>query len=140
MLKVKVEDIMSDHVITIPETATVGQAAHLLMRYRVNAVFVVKKNNRRDVMGIVTTEDLLEYLDEVLSRRSHRMVALQQIGELPIGVVANREVIKVAKDTKLARVIGIMHRKNAHTILIYDYDKLVGVLGRHDILNAAFTN
>jgi len=31
-----------------------------------------------------------------------------------------------------------MHKKNVHTIPVFDKDRLVGVVGRHDILNITF--
>ncbi|MFA5088704.1 MAG: CBS domain-containing protein [Candidatus Omnitrophota bacterium] len=37
----------------------------------------------------------------------------------------------------MAKVIAIMHKENVHTIPVYDKTKLVGVIGRHDVLNAA---
>ena len=75
MLKVTVEDIMSSDVVTIHEDATIGQAAHLLLRFRINGIFVVKKGNRDHVLGILTTTDLLRFLNRALVTPGQRMIS-----------------------------------------------------------------
>ena len=139
MLKVSVEDIMTDHIVTIPEDATIGQAAHLLLRFRINGILVVDADNKKELMGVFTTTDLLRLLHEGLSAGAHRENALKKIAELKVGKVSSKVIIKIKKHIKTERLIGIMHKRNVHTIPIYDGEKLVGVVGRHDVLNAAFT-
>ena len=138
MLRVKLADIMSDDVVTIKEDTTVGQAAHLMLRYRINGVLIVKKNNKRRVIGVITTTDLLRLLNEALSSRGHRMAYLRRIAERPVTEVSTKFVLKVQRNSKIEKVVAIMHKRNMHTIPIYDGDNLVGIVGRHDILNVAF--
>ena len=138
MLKVKLQDIMSEDVVTIREDATVGQAAHLMLRFRINGILVTKKNNKAKVVGIITTTDLLRLLNEAMSARGHRAALLKKIAEFPVGTVCSRYLLKVQRDTKIEKVVAIMHKRNMHTIPIYDGNKLVGIVGRHDILNVAF--
>lgn len=138
MLKVKIEDIMSEDLITIDEDATVGQVAHILLRFRINGILVVKKESKNKLLGIITTTDLLRLIDKALLKKRQRAAALAQISRLPVKLIASKKIIKVQKSIKLQKVIGIMHKRNMHTIPIYSGTKLVGVVGRHDILNAAF--
>lgn len=139
MLRVELEHIMSEDVVTIKEGATIGQAAHLLMRFRINGILIVKKNNKDKVLGVVTTTDLLRLLDNALSLPGQRTSALKKIAKLPVLGVANRDIVTVQKNTKIERIIALMHKKNVHTIPVYDKQKLVGIVGRHDILNLAFS-
>lgn len=138
MLKTTVENIMTENVVMINEKATVMEAAHILLRFKINGILVVKKDNRNEVMGVLTTTDLLKLLNKALSSHGHKIKELEKVGKLLVKDVINGEVIKVQKDTKLEKVIAIMHRKNIHTIPVYSNEKLVGVIGRHDILNIAF--
>ncbi|HOW36057.1 MAG TPA: CBS domain-containing protein [Candidatus Omnitrophota bacterium] len=138
MLKVSVEDIMSEDIVTIKENATIGQAAHLLLRFRVNGILVVKKNNPRKLVGIVTTTDLLRILDSTLFAHKHRIDKLREVAGFPVNRIARKDILKVQKGVKVSKLIAIIHKRHIHTIPVYDGDKLVGVIGRHDILNVAF--
>ncbi len=138
MLKIIIEDIMTEHVVKLPEDATVMFAAHILLRFRINGVLVTDKENKEKVIGVVTTTDLLERLDEALSNSSHRISELEKLAKVPISEIATQEVIRIQKDTKLEKVIALMHRRKIYTLPVYDGEKLVGVIGRHDILNVAF--
>ncbi len=138
MLKASLKNIMSEVVVTIPENATLAQAAHILLRDRINGILVVKKDNRKKVVGVLTTTDLLKLLDGSFSRRGVKIKTLNQISRLPVSAVSSRRVLRIPKSMKIRDVINIMHTKNKHTLPVYDGKKLVGVIGRHDILNAAF--
>ncbi len=140
MLKVRLEDIMSEDVVTIKENATVKQAAHILLRFRVNGILVVKKDNKSDVTGIITTTDLLRFLNRSLSRHGHRMAALSRVSDMPLSKAAGKRVVKVQKTLKAQKALAIMHRRNIHTLPVYDGKTLVGIVGRHDILNIAFND
>ena len=138
MLKARLEHIMSEDVVTLDETATVGQAAHILLRFRINGVLITRNHDRNDIRGIFTTSDLLMLLDEALSKPGHRLDELEKVAHGELKDVVQTEVLKIDKDAKIERVIALMHKKNQYTVPIFDGDKLVGVVGRHDILNAAF--
>ena len=71
-------------------------------------------------------------------KAADKKAALEKIAKLPISSVASKNVVKVQRGTWIERIVSIMHRKNIHTIPVYDGERLVGVIGRHDILNAAF--
>ena len=137
MLNVCVEDIMSEQPIKVKENVLVGSVAHLLLRYRINGILVVKEKNEHELVGVLTTTDLLRLIDIALSKRLHRMKALKKIAHLTAGQVASRNVMSLQKGDKIIKAVVLMHRKNIHTIPIYHKKKLVGVLGKHDILNMA---
>lgn len=139
MRRISIQDIMSEDIVTIDEHATIGQAAHLLLRYRINGILITRKKNKNDVIGIATTTDLLKLLDGVLTRHGHRMSELRRIANLPVIDIASKGIIRAQVTTKIEKVIAFMHKKNKHTIPIYDGAKLAGIAGRHDILNAAFS-
>ena len=137
MLKVKVEDLMSENIVKIKESASIKDAAHILLRFQINGLVVTAEDND-DAVGVITTTDLLRLLDRALSRSIQKMAALEQIANLRVGAVASRNIIKIQKNTKIERVVNLMHKKNVHTIPVYDGKKLVGIVGKHDIINAAF--
>ena len=138
MLKLSLADIMCEHPVTVKEDVRVGDVAHLLFRYRINGILVVGKANKSKLIGIFTTTDLFRLIDEAFSKGVHRENALKEISKQPIGDLASKCVVSLQKDTKVIKAIAIMHKKNVHTIPVFDKDKLVGVVGRHDILNVTF--
>ncbi len=139
MLHVKLEDIMTDHPITVKDNVKVGGVAHLLLRYRINGILVVSQEDKNKLLGILTTTDLLRLLDKALARQTGKLELLEEFSEIPVSDVATKEVVSFQKDTSVFKAVAIMHMKNVHTIPVYSGDELVGVVGRHDVLNAAFT-
>ena len=138
MKKFLLEDIMCEHPIKVREDIRVGMVAHLLLRYRINGILVVKKEDENQLVGIFTTTDLLKLLERALSSGKQKLKELMQVSNLPVGQVASKNVVTLSKNAKIVKAIAIMHKKHVHTLPVYDNGKLVGVVGRHDILNAAF--
>lgn len=137
MLKAKVRDLMSENIVKIKESATIMDAAHILLRFQINGLLVIGEDND-EVVGVLTTTDLLWLIDRALARPTQKQAALEKMAKMRIQAVASRNLIKIQKDVSIARVVSLMHSKNVHTIPVYDGKKLVGVIGKHDILNAAF--
>ncbi len=137
MEKVLLEEIMCDHPIKVTDDTRLGTVSHLLLRYRINGILVVKKGDENKLVGVLTTTDLLKILDGVFSNGKQKVKELKRISNLPVRLFISKNVITLNKNTKVAKAIAIMHKKQVHTLPVYDGDKLVRVVGRHDILNIA---
>ncbi len=138
MLKVTVGDIMTEEVVTIKEDATVSQAAHILLRFRISGLLITKVDDRNKVVGILTTTDLLKLLDALVKKTGGKLSDIESLSEMPAILVASTDIFTLDKDTKIEKVITLMLKENKHTMPVYDKDKLVGIIGRHDVLNAAY--
>jgi CBS domain-containing protein len=139
MIKALIADIMSDMPIKVKESANIADVAHLLLRHRINGILVVKKDDEHALVGVLTTTDLLRLVDAALRRGTkNRLRALKKINQMKAGDIATKKVFSVQKSDSVLKVTALMHRRRVHTIPIYDKDKLVGILGKHDILNIAF--
>lgn len=137
MLNVPLENIMSEHPIRVKEDIRLASVSHLMLRYRINGVLVVRNGDENNLIGVFTTTDLLKLIDKALAKRHQRIAELKKIAMMPVGRVASRSIISLQKTDTVAKAIAVMHKKNVHTIPIYDKDRLVGVIGKHDILNMA---
>lgn len=137
MIKGSVESIMTDKVVKIKDNATIKQVAHILLRFRINGLLVISSKTN-EIIGVITTTDLLRLLDKALSRSKNRLERLKEVGNIPVMSVANRSIVGVQKHDKIKKAVVIMHKKSVHTLPVYDGDRLVGVIGRHDVLNLAF--
>ncbi|MBF0570141.1 MAG: CBS domain-containing protein [Candidatus Omnitrophica bacterium] len=139
MLNLPISDIMNDHPLKVKANVSIRDVAHLLLRYRINGILVVRPEDPDCLLGVFTVRELLGIMGEVLSQGHHKMQALREMGERPLTDFLGREEVFFlqAKDTT-ARAVALMHKKDAITIPVFDGDKLVGVVGRHDIINIVF--
>lgn len=139
MIKALIADIMSDIPVKVKESTNIAGVAHVLLRHRINGVLVVKNDDEHALVGVLTTTDLLRLLDAALKKgTSHRLAALKKLNQMKAGDIVTKNVFSVQKSDSVLKVTSLMHRRNVHTIPVYDKDKLVGILGKHDILNIAF--
>ena len=65
--------------------------------------------------------------------------ALHDIGERAVAdFLKPGEIVTLQASDNAAKAVGLMHKKHTITIPVFDGEKLVGVIGRHDIINIAF--
>ncbi len=138
MLNVIVSDIMNDHPIKVKSGVSMRNVAHLLMRYRINGILVVDEDKDGSLIGIFTTMDFLNLMEMAIIDLSQRMEALDVLADQPVGKFVNRQFLRLEHTDLAAKAISLMLKHNVPTIPVYAGDKLVGVIGRHDIINIAF--
>jgi CBS domain-containing protein len=137
MLNLKISDIMNEHPVKVKSDTSIRNVAHLLLRNRINGVLVIDVNDGR-LLGVFTTHDLVDLMGASLTRRSQKMQALRDTGNQPVGHFLKGKLTTLSVDDNAVKALGLMHKKNAVTIPVLDGDFLVGVVGRHDIINIAF--
>lgn len=138
MLNLPVSDIMNDHPIKVKADVSIRNVAHLLLRYRINGILVVGPDNMDMLKGVFTTTDFLNLMDMAAVSGAQKMQTLNAIAERPVGDFVNPQFHRLQQTDTAAKAIGYMHKHNVLTIPVYDGDKLVGVIGRHDVINIAF--
>ena len=144
MLKVK--DIMTRKVKTVSPETEIAQAAKLLLSERINGVPVV--DTAGEVVGILCQSDL------IAQQKSIPIPSLFTLldGYIPLTLLSrlDKEVEKIAatkvhhamtpdpttvnSDTDIEKVAVLMVEKNYHTLPVVDDGKLVGIVGKEDIL------
>jgi CBS domain-containing protein len=138
MIKTTVGDIMTEHVVKISDNSLIMHAAHILLRFRINGVLIVSAKNPNEIKGVVTTTDLLKVLDDALHEKDTWEAKLEEISLRLVTTIASHGVVSVRKTDSILVALELMHKKKIHTIPVYEGDKLVGIVGRHDIINIAF--
>jgi CBS domain-containing protein len=144
MLKVK--DIMTRKVKTVSPETEIAQAAKLLLSERINGVPVV--NNTGEVVGILCQSDLIAqqksipipslftlldgYIPLTLLSRLDKEV--EKIAATKVGHAMTSDPTTVNSDTDIEKVAALMVEKNYHTLPVVDDGKLVGIVGKEDIL------
>jgi len=144
MLKVK--DIMSSEVITVSPETEIAQAAKLLLAKRINGVPVVDKTGK--LVGILCQSDLIAqqksipipslftlldgYIPLTLLNRLDKEV--EKIAATTVDHAMTQNPITVDPDTDIEKVAVLMVEKNYHTLPVVDRGKLVGIVGKEDVL------
>ncbi|MDD4293883.1 MAG: CBS domain-containing protein [Candidatus Omnitrophica bacterium] len=136
MEKLTLQDIMSPTPITVKESLPIGEVSHLLLRYRINGIIVTSDFDKNIIKGIFTLTDVLRLVNEVMDKGFGRKKSLKQIADTPVGREIHDEVISLQKDVSVGKAVAVMHKKNIHTIPVYDGKTLIGVVGKHDLINA----
>lgn len=135
---IQAQEIMSEEVVTIHEETSLSQAAHLMLRDRVSAFPVVR--GPQELVGIITMTDLFKIIDVTVHQhgrdiRNH----LAMFKNIQVAEIMSREIQTISPETTLAEIIRLLIDKNMHTFPVLDQGKIVGIVSRHDILNAVFS-
>jgi CBS domain-containing protein len=144
MLKVK--DIMTKEVKTVSPETEITKAAKLLLSERINGVPVVDKTGK--LVGILCQSDLIAqqksipipslftlldgYIPLTLLNRLEREV--EKIVAIKVEDAMTPDPITVKPDTDIEKVAGLMVEKNYHTLPVIDGGRLVGIVGKEDVL------
>lgn len=144
MLKVK--DIMSKEVITFSPDTEIAYAANLLLEKRINGAPVV--NEAGALVGILCQSDLVTqqkslplpsiftFLEGFIRITSIKQLDrdVQKIAAITVAQAMTPDPFTVRSDTSIEEVANLMVEKSFHTLPVVDDGKLVGIVGKADIL------
>ena len=127
----RAKDIMTKDVITTSEDATLADVAEIMIRRRISGIPVIGKKGK--VVGVITTVDLFIVLDMI---QSGDVVENGIVGRSnpTVKFAMSTDYVSVEKDTTLSNIISAMKYKNIHTIPVFEGRKMIGVIGRRDVL------
>jgi CBS-domain-containing membrane protein len=144
MLKAK--DIMATDVVTVSPDTKVTEAAKILLDKRINGVPVVEDNGR--VVGILCQSDLISQqknipipslftlLDGFISFTSLKSIEkdVEKIAAITVRKAMTPDPVIVHPDTGIDEIATLIVDKNYHSIPVVFRGKLVGIVGKEDIL------
>ncbi len=142
---IKARDIMTEDVEVIKEDTPISQFAHLMLRARVGGYPIVGKDGK--VVGIVTLTDLFILIDKMVKQKDSEFISgkeesmhdkIKRLKDKPIRGIMSKNVITITPSTTLVEIIEAVVKWNIHTFPVMENNKLVGIIGRHDVLNATF--
>ena len=140
------KDIMTREVITISPETEIAQAAQLLLTNRINGVPVV--NDAGELVGILCQSDLIiqqknipipslfTLLDGFIPLTSSKKLdrEVEKIAATKVEDAMTANPVTVNPDTGIEEVAAFMVEKNYHTLPVIDGGKLVGIVGKEDVL------
>lgn len=143
---VTVKDIMSTDLITLTPEMDIIEAARMLLDGRINGAPVV--NSEGLLVGILCQSDLIAqqkklpiptlftFLDGVIQLASSRQIEkeVRKIAALTVADAMTPDPVTVQPDTHLETVAGLMVDNSFHTLPVLDGRRLVGIVGKEDVL------
>jgi len=139
-------DIMTQDVVTVNKNQPIGDLSKIFIENNFNGVPVL--DNTGKVVGVVTQGDLIEQnknlhiptiialFDAVLFLESEKKFEddLKKLTGSKIEDIYHKNLITVSPDTDLNEIITLMAEKDIHTIPVLDGDKLIGIIGKRNII------
>jgi CBS domain-containing protein len=137
---------MTTEVITVSPETEIVQATKLLLENRINGVPVLDETGR--LVGILCQSDLIAQqqkipipsfftlLDGLIPLISEKQIDKQvrKIAAVTVAEAMTPNPVTVQPDTNIEEVAALMVERNFHTIPVVDEGKLVGIVGKEDIL------
>ncbi len=141
-----VSDIMTTRVVTVNKDTAITEATRLLMEHHFNGLPVVDEDNH--LQGIICQSDIIAQqkkfpmptfftlFDGIIpfTSTSHLEKEIQKISAATVGQAMTPDPVTATPDTNLEEIAELMVTKNYHTIPVTKEKKLVGIVGKEDIL------
>lgn len=141
----KVRDVMTAPVQTVPPDLTVAAIANLMIERHISAVPVVDASGK--VLGVISEGDLIRrpelgtdktrsgWLEIFLSDDARAQDFVKTHG-LHARDVMNSPALGVPPDATLGEVVRMLERHRIKRVLVIDRGALVGIVSRMDLLRA----
>ena len=129
----------------------ITEAANLLLEKRINGVPVV--NPAGKLVGILCQSDLIAQqksipipslftlLDGYISLKTSKRMdkEVEKIAATKVAEAMTADPVTVDPETEIEKIAALMVEKNYHTLPVIDAGKLVGILGKEDVLRTLIT-
>jgi CBS domain-containing protein len=144
----KAGEIMTTEVITVKPHTTVEELARVLIDNHISGVPVV--DDAGNLVGIVTEHDLIKkekrlHIPTVvqifdafiyLESSKHFEADLKKTLATKVGDICNSPVTTVEEDATVTEIATIMSEQNIHILPVMRGGRMVGVIGKEDVLRA----
>jgi nucleotide-binding universal stress UspA family protein/predicted transcriptional regulator len=139
-------NIMETDVIKVSPDTDIISAAQILLENHINGVPVVDLEDR--LQGILCQSDLIfqqkkvsiptvfSFLDGIIPLSSSKQLdkELQKIAAINVGQAMVKNPVTAHPDMPISEIASLMVEKHFHTIPVVEEGKLVGIVGKEDIL------
>ncbi len=143
---IKAKDIMKTSIISVAPDTGISKAVKILLDNHINGVPVINKQN--ELVGILCQSDLIfqqkkmsvppifTILDSIIPLSSSRKLEeeLEKISAASVEQAMVAQPVTVAPETPISEIASLMVEKHFHTIPVVDGTKLVGIIGKEDVL------
>jgi CBS domain-containing protein len=128
------DEIMTEHVTTIDETATLAQAVEVMEERGIRHLPVVRG---RELVGMLSDRDLRGYGVSMVNDVETLERLQARLGE-PVSNAMSADVIRVGPATDIPDVVDLLLEEHIHAVPVVDDDTdiLIGIVSADDVLRA----
>lgn len=140
------QDIMTQEVLTISPEADVTEAVKTLLEKGINGLPVV--DDQGLVIGIICQSDLVRMQKSLplpslftlfdgflpLSSSALLETEIKRIAASKVGDAMTAKVVTIPPDMTIDQIAALMVDKKFHTLPVTDNGRLVGVVGKKDVI------
>lgn len=144
----KTKDIMTKEVVTVKPEMTIEELARLFTKHDISGAPVVDEAG--GLIGIVTENDLIKMeqrlhiptiitiFDAVIYLGSSKKFEddLKRMAATKVSDIYKRDVVTITENTTIEEVATIMCEKDIHHLPVVKKGKLMGIVGKKDIVRA----
>jgi CBS domain-containing protein len=142
------KDIMTKDVVTVTPDTSIEELATLLVQNEISGAPVV--DERGTLIGIVTENDLISrnkrlhiptvvsFLDAAIYLESSKKFEqeVKRMAATRVGDICSRKVVSITEDSTVVDIATIMDEKKVHLLPVVENNKVVGIVGKRDVLKA----
>ncbi len=145
MLKAK--DIMTKNIISVSPSTTIEELARLLIEHTISGVPVVDNEGR--IQGIITQNDLISknsrlhiptivrLFDAYITLGTSKLENdIKKMAATTVGDICTKEVITIDEEASVEQIATVMTEKKIHLLPVVKEGKLIGIIGKKDIIKA----
>jgi CBS domain-containing protein len=140
--------MLTAKVITVQKDTSVNELAEILWKNKISGAPVLDEGG--NVISVVTESDLIDQnkkvhiptmisiLDSVIFLESSKKTEkeIQKMAGNTVKDICAMKLVSVSEDTGLDEIATIMSENKVHTLPVMKDDKLVGVIGKSDIIRS----
>lgn len=140
------EDIMKKEVISVTPETDITQAVEILLNNHINGIPVVDGDGV--LKGILCQSDLifqqknislppiLTFLDSIIPLSSSKKLQheMEKMAAITVAHAMVADPVTVTPDTPVSDIAALMVEKHFHTIPVVQDNKVVGIVGKEDML------
>ncbi len=148
---IKTDEIMTRDVITISPDMEISEAARILLDNHINGAPVI--DSQGNLLGILCQSDLIAqqkrlpipslftFLDGFIPLSSTKQLEkeVSKIAATTVAQAMTGNPVSVTPDTGIEAVAGLMVDNGFHTLPVVVNRKLIGIVGKEDMLRTIVT-
>ncbi len=148
MSEKKAKDIMRTDVITVSPEMSVEELGRLFIEKNISGAPVI--DEKGNLFGIVTENDLINkekrfhiptiirIFDAIIPLESDTKVEeeIRKMAASTVEDICTRDVITISEDTTLNEIATIMAEKKIHLLPVVKDNKVVGIVGKKEVIRA----
>jgi CBS domain-containing protein len=142
------KDIMTKDVITVKPETSIEELSSLLVKNQISGVPVVDASGA--LYGMATENDLISrnkrlhiptvvsFLDAAIYLESSKKFEqeVKRLAATKVGDICARTVVTIPEDATVADIATIMDEKKVHLLPVIKNGKIIGIVGKRDVVKA----